>query len=103
MNHTTPPRRRAKLVALAITLVTILLIVANIVASTRVATTGKRLSELEVQALTLEESSAELERQISLKRSFQNLEVYAKEAGLTPISQILNLTTPEALAQAPQE
>lgn len=99
MTHPTP-KRRAKLIALAIMMTTILLVVANIVASTTVATTGKRLSELESEAFELETANSQLERDISLKRSFQSLEAYAKEAGLTAVTEVINLNLPEALAQA---
>ncbi|MBI2009791.1 MAG: hypothetical protein HYS86_01300 [Candidatus Chisholmbacteria bacterium] len=101
MTHTPKPKRRALVLALATTLATLLLIVANIVASTRVATTGQRLSELESQALSLERANSKLEREISLQRSFQSLEAYAKKTGLIPINQVLNLTSPEAIARAP--
>lgn len=102
MTHT-PPKRHAQLVALAIMMATILLLVANIVASNTVATTGKLLSELESQAQKLEAANNKLEREISLKRSFQSLEAYAKETDLTAVTEVVNLTPPEALAQAPRE
>lgn len=99
MTHPSP-KPRAKLVALAIMMTTILLVVGNIVASNTVATTGKRLSDLESEAFKLETANSQLERDISLKRSFQSLEAYAEEAGLIAVTEVINLNLPEALAQA---
>lgn len=95
-----PKKRRLKAVVVAIILASVFLIVANIVASNTVAASGKRLSELEAKAQTLEATNQKLERDISQKRSLQNLEAYAKATGLKAINETLNLTSPEALAQA---
>lgn len=92
---------RLKTLAIVVISVSMLLTVANIVASNAVATTGKRLQLLQQQSSEVEAQNIALEQSIGEKRSLSYIEAKAKELGLMPINETISLTTPESLAQAP--
>jgi len=74
---------------------------ANIIVSNMVATSGQRLQELEEKSAQLNSENQELARIISERKSLTAVEEKAEKLGLVPISETMNLLTPEPLAQAP--
>ena len=79
----------------AIIFASIALGVANIVASSSIATRGSKLQELEQQADQLESQAHELERSIASLQSLLRIEARANELGLTVPASMITLTSPE--------
>ncbi len=80
---------------------TLFLVIANIVAASAVSTTGKRLQNLNEQALELSTQNEQLERTVAERKSLSIIAAKAQELGFTTCDKIVSVTTPESLARLP--
>ena len=97
----TQTNKHTKFMIFSVSLISLLLAIANIIASNTVATTGKKLQLLHQKTTELQSQNLRLEKLIAEKKSLTSIQIKAEELGLKPIVQTLNLTTPKPLAQLP--
>ncbi len=90
-----------KSIIITICIISILLGVGNIVASSALATTGSKLQELQQEAHQLESQNQELERAIAANKSLLRVEARATELGLTVPASLVTLNSPEPVALLP--